>query len=145
MAAYVVRNPKRSAEQSAAAYALLDFMLGGWYGAKITLLRGYLTNPQAGPYAKANQKDFSGKEAEEVAVIEDNVKKKFRAVGGLLLVPLGLMFVWSFGERAGFWIRPALSVASYAEFFSGARLSVLVRSLNVAAAVTALGPTLAHP
>ena len=81
MAAYVVRNPKRSAEQSAAAYALLDFMLGGWYGAKITLLRGYLTNPQAGPYAKANQKDFSGKEAEEVAVIEDNVKKKFRAGG----------------------------------------------------------------
>ncbi|PYO58871.1 MAG: ABC transporter permease [Candidatus Rokuibacteriota bacterium] len=66
-------------------------------------------------------------------------------VGGLLLVPLGLMFVWSFGERAGFWIRPALSVASYAEFFSGVRLSVLVRSLKAAAAVTALGLVLAYP
>ncbi len=81
MAAYVVRNPKRSPEQTAAAYALLDFMLGGWYGAKITLLRGYMTNPQAGPYAKANQKDFSAKEAEEVAAIESNVRKKFRAGG----------------------------------------------------------------
>ena len=47
MAAYLVKNPNRTAEQTAAAYALLDFMLGGWYGAKITDLRGYMTNPQA--------------------------------------------------------------------------------------------------
>ena len=47
MAAYLVKNPNRSAEQTEAAYKLLDFMLGGWYGAKITNLRGYMTNPQA--------------------------------------------------------------------------------------------------
>ena len=36
MAAYVTKNPNRSPEQTEAAYKLLDFMLGGWYGAKIT-------------------------------------------------------------------------------------------------------------
>ncbi len=66
-------------------------------------------------------------------------------VGGLLFVPLGLMFVWSFWERAGFWVRPAFTLASYAEFFSGVRLSVLDRSLVVAAAVTVLGLVLAYP
>jgi spermidine/putrescine-binding protein len=81
MAAYIVRNPKRPAEQTAAAYTLLDFMLGGWYGAKITLSRGYMTNPAAVAYAKANPKEFSAKEAEEVAAIEANVRKKFRAGG----------------------------------------------------------------
>ncbi|PYM05389.1 MAG: hypothetical protein DMD82_11250, partial [Candidatus Rokuibacteriota bacterium] len=81
MAAYVVRNPKRSKEQEQAAYALLDFMLGGWYGAKITLTRGYMTNPAAVAYAKANPKDFSPNEAEEVAAIDANVKRKFQAGG----------------------------------------------------------------
>ena len=81
MAAYVVRNPKRSKEQEQAAYALLDFMLGGWYGAKITLTRGYMTNPAAVTYAKANPKDFSSNEAEEIAAIDANVKRKFQAGG----------------------------------------------------------------
>ncbi len=66
-------------------------------------------------------------------------------VAGALLVPLGLMFVWSFWERAGFWIRPAFTLASYAEFFAGVRLSVLERSLVVAAGVTLLGLLLAYP
>ncbi len=66
-------------------------------------------------------------------------------VAGLLFVPLGLMFVWSFWERAGFWIRPAFTLASYAEFLSGVRLQVLERSLVVAAAVTLLGLALAYP
>ena len=52
MAAYIVKNPNRSAEQTKAAYQLLDFMLGGWYGAKITGLRGYMTNTDAPDYAK---------------------------------------------------------------------------------------------
>src|SRR5439155_661500 len=66
-------------------------------------------------------------------------------VAGAVLVPLGLMFVWSFWERAGFWIRPAFTLASYAEFFAGVRLSVLERSLVVAAGVTLLGLLLAYP
>lgn len=81
MAAYIVKNPKRPREQEDAAYKLLDFMLGGWYGAKITLTRGYMTNPQAVGYAKGNPKEFSAAEAGEVAAIDGNVKKKFRAGG----------------------------------------------------------------
>ena len=66
-------------------------------------------------------------------------------VAALLGVPLGLMFVWSFWERAGFWIRPAFTLASYAQFLRGARLPVLERSLGVAALVTALSLLLAYP
>lgn len=81
MAAYIVRNPQRPAEEEKATYALLDFMLGGWYGAKITLLRGYMTNPQAAPYARKDSKDFPPADAAEVARIDANVKKKFQAGG----------------------------------------------------------------
>src|SRR2546430_12669014 len=78
MAAYIVRNPKRSKEQEKAAYELLDFMLGGWYGAKITLSRGYMTNPAAVAYAKNNPKDFGPAEAQEIAAIDANVRAAFR-------------------------------------------------------------------
>lgn len=81
MAAYLVKNPNRSEEQTNAAYQLLDFMLGGWYGAKLTTLRGYMTNPQAVEYAAANPADFPAEEAKRVAEITENVKRKFQ-VGG---------------------------------------------------------------
>ncbi len=81
MAAYIVKNPKRSADQTAAAYALLDFMLGGWYGAKITSLRGYMTNPQAVEYAKANPSEFSADDAAKVESITQGVEAKL-AKGG---------------------------------------------------------------
>jgi putative spermidine/putrescine transport system substrate-binding protein len=81
MAAYIVKNPNRSEEQTVATYALLDFMLGGWYGAKITGLRGYMTNPQAPDYAKANQSEFPAADAEKVGQITDNVRRKFRQGG----------------------------------------------------------------
>lgn len=81
MAAYIVKNPKRSPEQTAAAYQLLDYMLGGWYGAKITTLRGYMTNTDAPAYAKAHADEFSADETTKVASITDNVRKKF-AKGG---------------------------------------------------------------
>jgi spermidine/putrescine-binding protein len=81
MAAYIVKNPNRSAEQTAAAYALLDFMLGGWYGAKITTLRGYMTNTDAPDYAKSHPEEFSAEEAAKVESITANVRRKF-AQGG---------------------------------------------------------------
>jgi len=81
MAAYIVRNPKRSKEQEKAAYELLDFMLGGWYGAKITLSRGYMTNPAAVAYAKSNPGEFGPAEAQEIAAIDANVRKKFQFGG----------------------------------------------------------------
>jgi spermidine/putrescine-binding protein len=81
MAAYVVKNPKRPPEQTAAAYQLLDFMLGGWYGAKITTMRGYMTNTDAPDYAKAHPDEFKADEAGKVTSITENVRKKF-AKGG---------------------------------------------------------------
>jgi putative spermidine/putrescine transport system substrate-binding protein len=81
MAAYLVKNPARSAARTQAAYQLLDFMLGGWYGAKITELRGYMTNPQAPAYAKAHLDEFPAAKAERVAAIDAGVKKKFEKGG----------------------------------------------------------------
>jgi spermidine/putrescine-binding protein len=81
MAAYIVKNAKRPREQTAAAYQLLDFMLGGWYGAKITTLRGYMTNTDAPEYAKAHPEEFSAEEAGKVASITANVRKKFSKGG----------------------------------------------------------------
>ena len=81
MAAYLVKNPNRTTEQTAAAYQLLDFMLGGWYGATITNLRGYMTNPQAAEYAASNPAEFPAAEAKKVTEITDNVKRKFEHGG----------------------------------------------------------------
>jgi putative spermidine/putrescine transport system substrate-binding protein len=81
MAAYLVNNPSRTEEQTAAAYGLLDFMLGGWYGAKITGLRGYMTNPQAPEYAESNSAEFSAEDAKKVEEITANVRRKFQQGG----------------------------------------------------------------
>jgi putative spermidine/putrescine transport system substrate-binding protein len=81
MGAYVVNNPERSEEELADTYALLDFMLGPWYGAKITLLRGYMTNPAAPDYAKAHPDEFSAEEAARVAEITLGVQQKFEQGG----------------------------------------------------------------
>jgi len=81
MAAYAVKNPDRSETDLDDTYALLDFMLGPWYGAKITLLRGYMTNPQAAEYAKAHPDEFKPEEAQRVAEITEGVKRKFEAGG----------------------------------------------------------------
>ena len=53
------------AETTKAAYQLLDFMLGGWYGAKITRVRGYMTNTDAPIYAKAHPDEFPAGDARE--------------------------------------------------------------------------------
>jgi spermidine/putrescine-binding protein len=80
MAAYIVNNPDRSEERTQAAYDFLDFLLGPWYGAQITLTRGYLTNPAAVPYA-ASSGDFSAEDAKTIADIDANVKSKFELGG----------------------------------------------------------------
>ncbi len=81
MAAYVTKNPKRPPEKTKAAYELLDFMLGPWYGAKVTLLRGYMTNPQAVPYAQAHADEFPAAQAERITTIDKGVKTKFELGG----------------------------------------------------------------
>ncbi len=81
MAAYLVNNPNRDPAATNASYELLDFMLGGWYGAKITLLRGYMTNPDAPEFAKMNTVQFSAAEAQKVAAITQDVRHKFEQGG----------------------------------------------------------------
>jgi spermidine/putrescine-binding protein len=81
MAAYITKNPNRTPEQTDAAYKLLDFMLGGWYGAKITTLRGYMTNTQAPEYAQQHPDEFPAEDAKKVTDITENVRRKF-AKGG---------------------------------------------------------------
>lgn len=66
-------------------------------------------------------------------------------VVALLLVPVALTVAISFWQRVGVRVRPDFNLASYAEFFAGARLLVLERSLVMAAEVTVLGLLLAYP
>jgi ABC-type spermidine/putrescine transport system permease subunit I len=62
-----------------------------------------------------------------------------------LLVPLGLSVAISFWQRAGLSLRPAFSLASYAEFLGGPRLVVLERSLIISAEATVFSLLLAYP
>ncbi len=80
MAAYIVNNSRRTGNESG-IYDLFNFMLGGWYGAKITLLRGYMTNPQAPVYAKAHPDEFSAADATKIETITNNVQAKFSKGG----------------------------------------------------------------
>jgi len=77
MAAYLVNKRNASIAEKKASYALLNFMLGGWYGAKITLLRGYMTNPLAPAYAASHPDQFTAAEAKKIAAITADVKHKF--------------------------------------------------------------------
>jgi putative spermidine/putrescine transport system substrate-binding protein len=81
MAAYIVSNPQRTEDDLDATYALLDFMLDGWYGAQITLMRGYMTNPKAAEFAAANSDIFGEEQAARVDEITEGVKAKFEAGG----------------------------------------------------------------
>ena len=66
-------------------------------------------------------------------------------VAAFLLAPLGLTFALGFWERAGFRLVPAFSLVNYEAFFTGVRLTVLQKSLVLAAVVTAIGLVLAYP
>jgi spermidine/putrescine-binding protein len=81
MAANIVKNERRAPERLEAAYALLNFLLSPWYGATITGSRGYMTNPAVGEYAKSHPDEFSAEQAEKVATIDANVKRKFEQGG----------------------------------------------------------------
>lgn len=78
MNAYLVNNPDHSEADITAAYELLNFLLGPWYGAVITERNGYLTNPQALTYAEQNPSEFN---VETIRRVNETVKSKFE-VGG---------------------------------------------------------------
>lgn len=78
---YIVNNPNRAGEREEVIYQLLDFMLDDWYGAKISLLRGYLTSPGAAEYARAHPDEFTAEQAKEIETIHAGVKSKFDIPG----------------------------------------------------------------
>lgn len=61
------------------------------------------------------------------------------------LVPVALTVGVSFWERAGFWVRPAVTGEAYREFIGGIRMFVLRRSLAVAGISTAIDLAIAYP
>ena len=66
-------------------------------------------------------------------------------LGIFLVIPLVLTVVVSFWTRTGVQIRPALSLNSYTEFFTGVRLLVLERSLLTAVQATLVSLLVAYP
>lgn len=74
---YLVAKPGLSSAEQDARYKLVNFMGGPWYGATITLLRGYMTNPQAIDYAAANPKEFKPEQVEQIRKIHEGVEAKF--------------------------------------------------------------------
>lgn len=79
MAAYLVAG-NRSPEKLEASYQLLDFMLSPEYGAMITNLRGYMTNPTAPEFAAKSGK-FDAATVKKIADIDAGVKTKFQSGG----------------------------------------------------------------
>lgn len=78
---YLVNKPDLTEAQDKARYDLVNFMGGPWYGAKITLLRGYMTNPQAIDYAAAHPEEFKPEDVEQIRQIHAGVEKKFQQGG----------------------------------------------------------------
>ena len=79
--AYLVNNPKSKDGTEDAAYELMDFMGSGWYGATVTLKQGYLTNPNAVPYAEEHTDEFSADDVAKIKDISDRVEAKFEKGG----------------------------------------------------------------
>lgn len=67
------------------------------------------------------------------------------AVVVLVVGPLVITFVVSLWEKSGFSMKPAVTFENYADFFTGTRLNVLLRSLWVAVTAAAAMLLLAYP
>jgi putative spermidine/putrescine transport system substrate-binding protein len=81
LAAYLTHNPKRRPEATQAAYDLLNFMLDGWYGAKITVIRGYMTNSRSLDYASSHADEFQAGGAKRIMDIAQKTRRKFTKGG----------------------------------------------------------------
>ena len=66
-------------------------------------------------------------------------------VFALIVCPLVITFIVSFWQKSGFSMVPAFTLDNYADFFSGVRLEVLLRSLWVAFTGTCIMLLIAYP
>ena len=82
MSGYITNNPARSEEHTQAVYDLFDFMLGPWYGAKISAMRGYMTKlAGTGLRRRQTRTRFAEGEAEAAVANDANVKRKLEFGG----------------------------------------------------------------
>lgn len=77
MSGYITNNPNMDEERLTAIYDLYNFMMGPWYGARISATRGYLTNSQAAPFAREHPELFEKGEPEKAAKVDENGRFKF--------------------------------------------------------------------
>ena len=56
-------------------------MLGGWYGARLALARGAMTNPAALKYLEDNNEDFTADEAVRLQAIDSGGRLRFEMGG----------------------------------------------------------------
>lgn len=77
MSGYITNNPSMDEERLTAIYDLYNFMMGPWYGARISATRGYLTNSQAVPFAREHPDLFEAGEPEKAAEVDENGRFKF--------------------------------------------------------------------
>lgn len=66
-------------------------------------------------------------------------------VFALIVCPLVITLIVSFWQKSGFSMVPAFTLDNYADFFSGVRLEVLLRSLWVALTSTCIMLLIAYP
>jgi spermidine/putrescine-binding protein len=77
MSGYVTNNPARPPERTEAIYKLFNFMMGPWYGARISATRGYMTSSEAVEFAANNPDKFEPGEPELVKKADASGKFKF--------------------------------------------------------------------
>ena len=81
LTASIVRAPEREEPVEDAIYDLIDFMLGGWYGARLGLLRGAMTNPRALRQPEEQPENFKADEAVRLQALDSAGRLKFERGG----------------------------------------------------------------
>ena len=81
LTASIVRAPAREQDSEEALYDLIDFLLDGWYGARLGLLRGAMTNPRTLRYVEERAEDFSADEAVRLQALDSAGRLKFEKGG----------------------------------------------------------------
>lgn len=63
----------------------------------------------------------------------------------IAVVPLLLVFLWSFYSKAGLWMAPPLTLENYERIISTDRLPVILRTMRIAGITTGIALVLAYP
>ncbi|MDG4898394.1 extracellular solute-binding protein [Mesorhizobium sp. WSM4976] len=78
MSGYITNNPNRTEERQKAIYELFNFMMGPWYGARISATRGYMTTSEAPGFAAAHPELFNAGEPKEALEADGRGRFKFQ-------------------------------------------------------------------